>query len=319
MAKLNGLTKVLNKGKVFFKKNSPFILVTAGVGLMATGAVVACKETMKVEEIVDTHLEYKEKIETLVADKTEIPQEDGTVIVCDEAYGKKTKRSLTIRTIFKLVKNYAPAALLIIAGALCVFKGVNILNNRLADTSAALAASTSAFSKYREYIRGTENGEQLDRDAITGKTVIDEINEVVDENGNITAEVKEKTLFNPNSDTAFIVDEKSSIWRNSPQHMLTDLRNIIESANFKVLCTGYIFECDILDKMQEPRFPAAQNRGWMSSRWNKDFPYGEGEDAYVHCYINGVDITRNDFPVEMLTKPFCIDFNCAPEPITPYL
>ena len=146
MAKLNALTKAFSKCKVFCKKNSPFILVTGGVTLMVAGAVVACKETLKTEEILDTHLEYKEKIDILVADKTEVPTEDGEVIVYDEAYGKKCKRRLTAHTIFKLVKNYAPAALLLIAGGLCIFKGFNILNGRLADTTAALAASTGAFS-----------------------------------------------------------------------------------------------------------------------------------------------------------------------------
>ena len=318
MAKLNGLTKVLNKGKVFFKKNSPFILVTAGVGLMITGAVVACKETMKVEEIVDTHLEYKEKIETLVADKTEIPQEDGTVIVCDEAYGKKTKRSLTIRTIFKLVKNYAPAALLIIAGALCVFKGVNILNNRLVDTSAALAASTRAFSKYREYIRGTENGEQLDRDAITGKTVIDEINEVVDENGNITAEVKEKTLFNPNSDTSVLFDETTTeVWNRNGAVNHTRITNVIETANRILSTRGFLYLYEIYEALGMKRTPTSQNMGWMTEKWNKEFPWADVN--HITCTINGVDSMSEGLKLyDHDMDGLWLDFNC-PGNITPWL
>lgn len=318
MAKLNGITKVLNKSKVFFKKNSPFILVTTGVGLMVAGTVVACKETMKVEEIVDTHLEYKEKIETLVADKTEVPTEDGEVIVYDEEYGKKCKRKLTALTIFKLVKNYAPAALLLIAGGLCIFKGVNILNGRLADTTAALAASTGAFSKYREYIRGTENGEQLDRDAISGKSIVKEISEAVDDNGNLNVSEKDRTLFSPNSDTAVLFDETSTrMWNRNGAINHTNIVNVIEMANLKLKTRGYLFLYEIYEALGLDRTPTSQNMGWMLDSWNKECPWTDVSN--IRCTVNGVDVMSEGLDLyDHDMEGWWLDFNC-PGVITAWL
>lgn len=318
MAKLNGFTKLLTKGKVFFQKNSPIILVTTGVGLMVTGAVVACKETMKVEEIIDTHLEYKEKIEALVADKTEIHTDDGEIVVCDEEYGKVNKRKHTAYTIFRLVKNYAPAALLLIAGALCIFKGFNILNGRFTTVSAALATSSAKFADYRQYIReNAENGEQLDRDAISGKKLEQKITEAIDENGNITTKVDDILSYAPNSDTAVLFDETVQRWNRNGAINQSTLATALNNAMLKLNSRGYLFVYEIVEALGIERQPSHQNKGWMTDRYNKNFPYCNNQ---IKIFANGVDIMSEGFDMYRDdNQGWWIDFNCAPEPITPYL
>ena len=126
------------------KKYSPEILVVVGTIGAVTSAVMACKATMKLEDIMETHHENVEAIHEAIEHPETLPAEYDP-----EKDGKKDLSIAYGRTGLALAKNYAPAVILggLSLGALI---GSNhILKKRNAALAAAYATVDSAFKKYR--------------------------------------------------------------------------------------------------------------------------------------------------------------------------
>ena len=47
---------IIDNTVVFVKKHSPEILVWMGIGGVITGTVMACKETTKIDQIIEDHI-----------------------------------------------------------------------------------------------------------------------------------------------------------------------------------------------------------------------------------------------------------------------
>lgn len=122
------------------KKHSPEILmVTGGISIIA-GVIFACKETLKVEEILDKHKETEETISDVLSEKPyDYSQKDA-------AHDMLVLRA---RTGAAFIKNYAPAAGCLALGFGCFFAAHGIMKKRNVALMAAYKAVDTAFKDYR--------------------------------------------------------------------------------------------------------------------------------------------------------------------------
>ena len=109
---MNNVSRTFHKVGFKIKKHSPEILVVAGVVGVVTSGVMACKATLKVNEVLD---EAKDNVERIHEAK-----DNGATVVgqpYDENDAKKDLTLVYVQTGVKLAKLYAPA---IAVGALSI-------------------------------------------------------------------------------------------------------------------------------------------------------------------------------------------------------
>ncbi len=131
------------------KKHSPEILIVAGSVSIVAGVIFACKETLKVEEILDEHKETEDKIKEA---KELVAQGDESVNYTenDAAHDELVLR---VRTASRFAKNYAPAAGCLVLGFGCFFGAYGIMKKQNIALMAAYKAVDVAFKDYRGRVK----------------------------------------------------------------------------------------------------------------------------------------------------------------------
>src|SRR3954454_17541069 len=149
------------------RKNSPSLLFGAGVASMVGSTVLACRATLKLDEVVTKF-------------HTDQQAADGVRELQPEEYSEQDhKRDITViysRAIGETVKLYGPAVLLGGVGIVCLTKSQSILKERNAALTAAYIAIDKAFERYRERVV-EKYGEDEDRYFRYGQEEIDIIDE----------------------------------------------------------------------------------------------------------------------------------------------
>ena len=164
-----------HKVSFHLKKHSPEILVVVGVVGTVTSAVVACRATTKISEVLDDSKETIDKIHECVADET----------LAEEYSKEDSKKDLTIvyiQTGVKLAKLYAPAIILGAFSITSILASNNILRKRNVALAAAYATVDKGLKEYRS--RVVERfGEEVDRELKYHIKAKQFEKTVVDENG----------------------------------------------------------------------------------------------------------------------------------------
>ena len=153
---MTNLSRSLSRVGLKFKKHSPEIMVVGGVVGVVTSAVMACKATTKIDEVLAESKETIEKAKTYV-------YENGY----SEKYTEKDyKKDLTIcygKSVISLVKLYGPSVILGAVSITSILAGHNILRKRNVAIAAAYSAIDRSFKDYRG--RVVERfGEELDKE-----------------------------------------------------------------------------------------------------------------------------------------------------------
>ena len=152
MKSMNG---VASKAVMKLKKHSPEILVVAGIAGTVVSAVLACKATTKLAEILDetkgTLDTIHEGMETGAINGQEYTTEDG----------KKDTVVVYAQTGVKLAKLYGPAIILGTLSITSILASNNILRKRNIALGAAYAAIDKSFKEYRGRVI-ERFGEQVD-------------------------------------------------------------------------------------------------------------------------------------------------------------
>jgi hypothetical protein len=180
---------VFSKIKFGLRKRNPEILTGVGIGAVVTGAIMACKATMKLSDILEEHNEAREFIKEAAEKDTEID------------IRKETAKALGY-TGFQVAKLYAPAVIVGSLGITALISSNRILCKRNAALAAAYAATEKAFSEYRKRVI-ERFGEEVDQQLISGATEI-EVDEIeVDEKGKEKHVKKKKTVADPNAGSQY--------------------------------------------------------------------------------------------------------------------
>ena len=273
MKSVNG---VASKAVMKLKKHSPEILVVAGIAGTVVSAVLACKATTKVAEILDetkgTLDTIHEGMETGAINGQEYTTEDG----------KKDTVVVYAQTGMKLAKLYAPAIILGTLSITSILASNNILRKRNVALGAAYAAIDKSFKEYRGRVI-ERFGEQVDTELKYGiKAKKFEEIEVDPENGKEKKVKKTVMVADPNlqSDYAVYFDSKSRNYETNPDYNRMFLKAQQAFANDKLQTRGHLFLNEVLDDLDLPRTPAGQIVGWTK----------DGPDGYVNFRI--VDVER---------------------------
>lgn len=288
--------------KVGFKirKHSPEILVTAGVVGTVASAVMACKATTKVSDILEDTQNKVNQVHAVLEDENvsedKYSQEDG----------KKDLAIIYIQSGVKFAKLYAPAVALGALSLGCILTSNNILRKRNVALAAAYATIDQGFKEYRG--RVVERfGEAVDRELKYNIKAQKVTETVVDEETGKEKKVKKtiEVVGDPNqySDYARFFDESCAAWEKDPEYNLMFLKAEQSYANDRLRANGYLFLNDVYDRLGIPRSKAGQVVGWV---YNEDNPVG---DNYVDFGI--YDINREvvrDF-VNGYERSILLDFN----------
>lgn len=289
-------------GKVGFKikKHSPEILaVTGTVGVVAS-AVMACKATTKVSDILE---ETKSQVEDVHA---VLERDDISEDKYSQEDAKKDMAIIYAQSGVKMVKLYAPSIALGVLSLGCLLTSNNILRKRNVALAAAYATVDKGFKEYRG--RVVERfGEAVDRELkynIKAKKIAET---VVDEETGKEKKVKKTidVVGDPNeySDYARFFDESCPSWEKDAEYNMMFLKAQQQYANDLLRSRGHLFLNEVYDMIGVPRSKAGQVVGWV---YDEENPVG---DNYVDFGIYDIhrEVVR-DF-VNGYERSILLDFN----------
>ena len=293
------LTRTLNRTGLKIKKHSPeILLVTGTVGVVAS-TVMACKATLKVEEIVDEAKDKLDMIHRVSSDPTkaeQYPEEDG-------------KKDLTIvytQTVVKFIKLYGPSVTIGVASLACMIGSNRILNKRNAALAAAYAAVDKSFKEYRGRVI-ERFGKQMDRE-LRYNIKAQEIEETtVDENGKETVTKKTVEVMDPNnySQYAIVFDDGNEGWDPDPERSKYFLIQQQNWANERLKSRGHLFLNEVYDMLGAKRTKAGAQVGWVYDEKNcegdnfVDFGIFDTNSPKARDFVNGIEkVIVLDFNVD---------------------
>lgn len=289
---LKSVNGVTSKAIMKLKKHSPEILVVAGIAGTVVSAVLACKATTKVAEILD---ETKGTLDT-IHEGMETGAINGQEYTNDD--GKKDTVVVYAQTGMKLAKLYGPAIILGTLSITSILASNNILRKRNVALGAAYAAIDKSFKEYRGRVID-RFGDQVDTELKYGiKAKKFEEIEVDPETGKEKKVKKTVMVADPNlqSDYAVYFDSKSRNYETNPDYNRMFLKAQQAFANDKLQTRGHLFLNEVLDDLDLPRTPAGQIVGWTK----------DGPDGYVNFRIVEVERETEDGRHE---PALLLDFN----------
>ena len=297
---MNNLSRTFNKVGFNLKKHSPEILVVAGVVGTVTSAVMACKATTKLNDILEDAKTDIDKIHEVSSDEEFMAEHDYT-----EEDSKKDLAIVYTQTAVKLVKLYAPSVILGGLSIGAMLTSNNILRKRNVALAAAYTAVDKSFKEYRGRVVD-RFGKELDRELrynIKAKEVEETI---VDENGKEKTVKKTVNVVDPTvySDYAKFFDDGCTGWTKDPEFNLMYLKRQQEYANDLLQAKGHLYLNEVYDMLGIPRTKAGQVVGWIYDEKN---PVG---DNFVDfgIYDSALKEVNRDF-VNGYERTILLDFN----------
>lgn len=291
----------IGRGGLVLKKYSPEILTAAGVIGTVGSTVLACKATLKVEDILD---EAKKKSNLINA------VHDGEIEVDAEYTDKDYSKDLLVnrtQTAVKLIKLYGPAITLGALSITAILGGQHILRKRNVAIMAAYKLCEESFNNYRSRVKD-ELGEEKDRQfyyGITEETVKEKVKSKDGKTKTVTKKV-EKTPDHLCSQYARFFDEANPNWDKSPEQNMYFLKMVQNQMNDKLQARGHVFLNEVYDALGFDRSEAGQFVGWIRNRDNTAM---EASDGYIDFNIfDGKNYAKRAF-VNGDERSILLDFN----------
>ena len=275
------------KGKV--EKHSPEILMGVGVvGVVAT-TVVACKATMKLNDILDECVETRDKIKSV----QENPNYE------DRYTEEDAQKDLTInyvQTGVKIVKLYAPSVALGVFSVGCLLGSHNVMQKRNAALSAAYLTVDKSFKEYKQRVIDRV-GEEVEKEIRYGIKAEEIETTVQNEDGTETTVTETVKMMDPTlySDYARFFDAASPCWQPDPEYNLMFLKAQQQYANDLLRAKGRLFLNDVYDMLGIEKTKAGQIVGWVYDPVNPngdnfvDFGIYDMSKERVRAFVNGYE------------------------------
>lgn len=282
----------LSKIKLKARKHSPEILIVVGVIGTVTSAVMACKATTKLCDILDESKEEIDKIHEC-SEKEEMA----------EKYSKEdAKKDLTIvyvQTGVKVAKLYAPAVIIGALSLTSIIVSHDILRKRNLALAAAYAAADKSFKEYRERVV-ERYGEEVDNELrynIKAKKVEETVTDP--ETGKEKKKTAtEKVAYPTENQYMMIFDESCKAYHSDVNYNRATLRGAQNFANDRFNVEGFLCLNDIYDQLGKERTKLGQIVGWVKK--NPD------SDGYVDFRVFE---TKQEDENGKLKTVFILDFN----------
>lgn len=291
----------IGRGGLVLKKYSPEILTAAGVIGTVGSTVLACKATLKVEDILDEAKKKSNLINAVHNGEIEVDAE-----YTDKDYSKDLIVNRT-QTAVKLIKLYGPAITLGALSITAILGGQHILRKRNVAVMAAYKLCEESFNNYRSRVKD-ELGEEKDRQfyyGMTEETVKDKVKSKDGKTKTVTKKV-EKAPDHLYSQYARFFDEANINWDKSPEQNMYFLKMVQNQMNDKLKARGHVFLNEVYDALGFDRSEAGQLVGWV---WDKDNTAMEAGDGYIDFGIfDGNDYAKRAF-VNGDERSILLDFN----------
>lgn len=255
----NKFTRSLSKVGLQLKKHAPEFLVVAGVVGVVASAVMACKATTKLDEVLEPAKEDIDTIHTLAEHNPEYTD------------SKKHLTAVYAKTGLELAKLYGPSVLLGAASLTAIIYSHGMLRQRNVALAAAYATVDKGFKEYRSRVVD-RFGKDLDRELrynLRAKEI--EVVEV-DEDGN--EKVVKQTVSVPDmdqpSDYSKYFCEGCFAWTKDPEANRFFISQQQDWANRRLKTEGYLFLNEVYESLGIDRTPAGQTIGWVYDPSNPD-------------------------------------------------
>lgn len=262
-------TKTFGRQILKLQKASPKLLFVGGiVGVVGT-TVLACKATLKLEDVLDETQKNLDIAKSL--EHSDYSEQDRV----------KDKTYIYIRSGVAIGKLYAPAIALGTLSICALAGSHNILTKRNVALTSAYAAVEKSFAEYRKRV---EDELGPDREREVRYDVKEEKSK--DESG------KNVTVKRPGdpSQYARFFDEYSTSWSRTPEYNFLFLRCQQNYANDKLLSRGHIFLNEVYDMLGIERTKAGAVVGWVVSPEGDnfiDFGIFDGDNPKARDFVNG--------------------------------
>ncbi len=252
--------QILVKTKLGIKKHSPEILVATGIGTGIVAAVIACKQTIKANDIIveaRKNLQNIEDAKELAANnKVEYTEEN------EQADRELIGKQVTVG----MVKTYALPVGLGVLSITCILAGHHILKKRNVALAAAYSALSTDFMNYRKRVVD-KYGKDVDFMLKNGLEKQIVANQVVDPETGEVKETKEEVLTYDGdklSQYARIFDEVGSTqWTPSADHNRAFLLMEQNYFNERIKTRGYIFLNEVYERLGFRPTKAGSVVGWV--------------------------------------------------------
>lgn len=291
---MNKVSGSVHKIGFELKKHSPEIFIAVGVVGTVASAVMACKATTKLSDILE---ESKEQIDAI----HEAPQKEELKDKYDEDMMRKDLALVYFQTGIKVAKLYAPAVILGTLSITSIVASNNILRKRNVALAAAYATVDKGFKEYRERVV-ERYGEQVDYE-LTHNIKTKEITEtVVDEKGKEKQVKKTVEVADPTVTNEYVkyFTRTNPYWDDTPDYVEMFLRAQQNYANDRLKIEKALTLNDVYDSLGFQKTKAGMVVGWVLDENNED------GDNFIEFHVHKVYIP-NEYGEDELA--YAIDFN----------
>jgi hypothetical protein len=279
-----GVSQTVGRTALKLDISSPKLLFGAGVVSMVGSTVLACRATLKLEEVLqDTQDQFH------TAQATRNLHEDRYT----EGDLRKDKAIILTRGTVSVLKLYGPAIVVGSVGVACLTKSHNILQERNTALMAAYTAVDKAFNQYRARVIEKYGADEDDHLRYGSERV-----EIVNEKGKTELVTRVNSGEMPSMYARFF-DQLSTSWSKEPEYNLVFLRCQQNYANDLLKSRGHVFLNEVYDMLGIERTKAGQVVGWVVS---------DGGDNYVDFGIYDGNEKARDF-VNGREGAILLDFN----------
>jgi hypothetical protein len=263
------------------RKNSPTILFGAGIVSMVGSTVLACRATLKLEDVIDTmdnDLTAAKNVRESHPEQYSENDRKGDVAI------------IYTRSMTKIARLYAPSIVLGGVGVACLTKSQSILKDRNAALTAAYIALDSAFERYRNRVIA-KHGEEADRHFRYGA---EEVSIIDEETGKVTSTVRADINELPSGYARWFDDENNNFHRPPyDEYNWVFLRGQQNWANDLLRARGHLFLNEVYSLLGMQHTSAGAIVGWLYDRDNEigdnyvDFGCWGEDDGQPLDFFNG--------------------------------
>lgn len=252
--------QILVKTKLGIKKHSPEILVATGIGTGIVAAIIACKQTIKANDIVAEARKSLQNIEDVkeLAANNEVEY--------TEENEQEDRKTIGMQVAVGMVKTYALPVGLGVLSITCILAGHHILKKRNVALAAAYSALSTDFMNYRKRVVD-KYGKDVDFMLKNGLEKQIVANQVIDPETGEVKETKEEVLTYEGdklSQYARVFDEVGSTqWTPSADHNRAFLLMEQNYFNERIRTRGYIFLNEVYERLGFRPTKAGSVVGWV--------------------------------------------------------
>lgn len=264
--------KLVGRPLLHAQAHSPEVLLVAGIAGVVGATVLACRATLKVDDVLSEGLTKAENIKTVEKNEhyTEV---DAT----------KDLAILKVMTARRLVRLYAPAVGLGIVSVGALVGSHRILSTRNAGLAAAYTALDKGFSQYRDRVM-KEFGPEKERELRYGG------NELVYTKDEKTGELQRDLPGGVDTSIyARFFDENSKNWNTTTSYNQFFVQAQQNYMNDLLRVRGHVFLNEVYDALGLERSKAGAVVGWVRGHGDNyiDFGVFEGDQWSAMRFVNG--------------------------------